>query len=107
VTIDETGKRPLVYYTKCVLWRCELRYRSAVLVYHEILTALASGPLGPTKLARRVNVPYDRLSGYTDVLLKNGVIVAEAHEDHQEYHLTPAGAETLADLQRALSKLSL
>jgi predicted transcriptional regulator len=82
-----------------------LKYRSAIFVYLEILTALASGPLGPTKLARRINVPFDRLPSYTDGLLAKGAIRKDSHEGHDEYSLTPAGAQALADLQRALSRL--
>lgn len=84
-----------------------LKYRPSIVVYMEILTILAEGPLGPTKLARRVNVSYDRLSDYTDGLVAKGSIRKDSHDGHDEYSLTPEGAQALADLQKGISRLPM
>jgi predicted transcriptional regulator len=82
-----------------------LRYRSEILVYFEILTVLAEGPTGPTKLSRAVNLPYDRLPQYLDTLLSGGMIRKETRDGHEEYSMTAVGFQLLSDIDRVLSAL--
>lgn len=77
-----------------------MKYRSAMLIYLEILTELAKGPVGPTKLSRRVNIPYDRLAPYIDNPVSKGRVRKEAQEGRDEYSITPLGAQLLADLEK-------
>ena len=70
------------------------------MVYLEILTELAKGPVGPTKLSRRANISYDRLPPLMDKLARFGAVVRELRETHEEYALTPIGAQLLSDLER-------
>jgi predicted transcriptional regulator len=84
-----------------------LKYRPSIVVYIEILTILAEGPHGPTKLARRANISYDRLPDYTDGLLAKGAIRKDSRDGHDEYSLTPDGAQALEDLRKGMSRLPL
>ena len=86
--------------------RCAwLRNRSKVVICWEILRSLASGPQGPSRLARVANVPFDRLGDYLHPLTSAGLVRVEAVDGHDLYHLTPEGMEALADLDRVLPKL--
>jgi len=82
-----------------------LKYRSEVFIYLEILTELYDSPMGPTRLARRVNIPYDRLPHYIDNLVAKGAVKRETLEDHEQYSLTPLGVQALSDLQKALASI--
>ena len=81
--------------------------RSNVLIYKDILGALLSGPAGPTKLARVCNVPYDRLSGYAATLETSGLLAREVKEGHETFHLTPAGYELHADMEKVWARLRI
>jgi len=80
-----------------MLW---LKYRSEAFVYLEILTELAMGSIGPTKLSRRVNISYDRLPPLIDKLISLGAVKKEPREGHDEYILTPVGAQWLSNLEK-------
>jgi predicted transcriptional regulator len=82
-----------------------LKYRSSIIVYFEILAVLAEGSIGPTKLARKVNLSYDRLPPYLDNLVAKGAVRRGTRDGHEEYTLTPMGADLLATLQKALDTL--
>jgi predicted transcriptional regulator len=84
-----------------------LKYRPSIVVYMEILTILTEGPIGPTKLARRANISYDRLPDYVDGLVAKGTIRKDSRDGHDEYSLTPEGAQALADLQKGIARLPL
>ena len=84
-----------------------MKYRPSILVYVEILAILADGPLGPTKLARRSNISYERHPVYADGLVTKGAVRKESRDGHDEYSLTPEGAEALADLKKGLQRLPL
>jgi len=76
-----------------------------VVICWEILRALASGPQGPSRLARVANVPFDRLGDYLNPLISAGLVRVEALEGHDLYHLAPEGMQALADLDRVIPKL--
>ena len=71
-----------------------------MLIYLEILTELAKGPVGPTKLSRRVNIPYDRLAPYIDNLVSKGRARKDVQDGREEYSVTPLGAQLLSDLEK-------
>jgi predicted transcriptional regulator len=77
-----------------------------MLVYFEILTELAKGSIGPTKLARRVNLSYDRLPPYLDNLVSKGAARKEVREGREEYSITQVGMQLLGDLERVRKVIS-
>ncbi len=82
-----------------------MRNRSKVVICWELLRALASGPQGPSRLARLVNVPFDRLGEYMVPLSSAGMVTAGSVDGHSIYRITQEGMAALADLDRVLPKL--
>jgi predicted transcriptional regulator len=82
-----------------------MRNRSKVVICWEVLRALASGPQGPSRLARVANVPFDRLDEYLGPLVSAGLVRREADGEREVYRVTPEGMQALGDLDRVLPKL--
>ena len=93
------------YLPRSVLRR--LRNRDTTVIYWELLRAMASGPQKPSRLARVVNVPYNRLGEYLEPLAAGGLVKGEAVEGHEVYSMTPRGMEALTHLDRGLKMLFL
>ena len=82
-----------------------MKNRSTVVICWEVLKALSSGPLGPSRLARATNVPFDRLAEYAGPLLAKGLIRVDSSGGRDVYSITPEGMQVLGDLDKALPKL--
>ncbi|MDG7008822.1 MAG: hypothetical protein JRN06_11420 [Nitrososphaerota archaeon] len=82
-----------------------MRNRDRTIIFWEILKALAAGPLNPTRLARRANVPYDRLDEYLGSLKSGGLVRVESAEGHALFSITPTGMEALGHLDEGLKML--
>ena len=57
-----------------------MKNRDRTVISWEILKALAAGPQNPTRLARRANIPYNRLDEYLGHLKSAGLVRAEIAE---------------------------
>lgn len=82
-----------------------MKNRDRTIVFWEILKALAAGPLNPTRLARRANVPYNRLGEFLGSLRSGGLVRVESVEGHELYSITPAGMDALTHLDEGLKVL--
>lgn len=82
-----------------------MKYRDKTVICWELLRALASRQQIPSRLARMVNVPYDRLPEYTGPLVAGGLVKVEAAEGHDSFSITPRGMEALGHLDSALKLL--
>ncbi|MDG6914064.1 MAG: hypothetical protein JRN44_01430 [Nitrososphaerota archaeon] len=82
-----------------------MRNRDTIVIYWELLRALAPGPQLPTKLARTTNIPYNRLAEYLDFLAAGALVKTEPSEGHERYALTPKGMEALGRLDAGLKLL--
>ncbi len=83
-----------------------MKNRSNVVICWELLGALASGPQGPSRLARVANVPFDRLDDYLAPMVGSGLVRKESAEGRDNYSITPDGMAALVDLDRLLPKLN-
>jgi len=89
------------------------RKRSRLEIVLDILDALAGGPENPTRLATRVNLPYDRLAAILRSLESKGIVrVEEASRSQRSRQviLTKKGWElldTLRSLKRVLRDFDL
>lgn len=84
-----------------------LKKRPNIVIYKDILGALLSGPMGPTRLARVCNVPYDRLTGYANILESGGFLRREIQEGHEIFHLTREGYQLHDDMEKVWSQLRI
>jgi len=66
---------------------------------------MASEPQLPSRLARVVNVPYNRLGDYLQFLTDGGLARVESTEGHERYSITPKGMEALSHLDSGLKIL--
>ena len=82
-----------------------MRNRDTIVIYWELLRAMASGPQLPTRLARVANVPYNRLGEYLGFLTTGGFVKAVPYDGHERYSVTPEGMEVLGRLDRGLKML--
>jgi predicted transcriptional regulator len=82
-----------------------LKHRDTTVICWELLRALAPGPQMPARLARKVNVPYDRLPEYLGRLTAGSLVRMEQSEGHERYSITPSGMEALSHLDSGLRLL--
>lgn len=82
-----------------------MKNRDTTVICWELLRALAPGSQSPTRLARIVNVPYDRLPGYLGLLKSRGLVREETSEERLAYFITPKGMEVLDHLDSSLRVL--
>lgn len=73
----------------------------------DILSALLSGPRGPTRLAQACNINYGRLEGFTTALLQKGLIRQESQEEQQVFALTEEGRAIYLEWVELWRKLPL
>jgi predicted transcriptional regulator len=82
-----------------------LRNRDTTIIYWELLRTMASEPQLPSRLARVVNVPYNRLGNYLQLLTDGGLARVESTEGHEKYYITPRGMDALNHLDSGLKML--
>lgn len=82
-----------------------MKNRDTTVICWELLRAMAPGPQLPSRLARVVNVPYDRLPEYLELLKSGGLVKVEPVEGHETYSTTPRGMEVLNHLDSGLKML--
>jgi len=84
-----------------------LKYRSKILIYMEILSALMLQPRLPTNLAQAVNVNLSRLDEYLGPLEAGSLVKKDKIDAHEVIAITPAGRNMWEDLHRIQSMLKL
>ncbi len=84
-----------------------MKRRSDVLIYKDILGALLSGPVGPTRLARACNVPYDRLAGYLSFLESKLLVRREVQEGRELFYITQDGSQTHQDIEKVWNRFEI
>lgn len=82
-----------------------MKNRDRVVIFWEILRALAAGPQVPTRLSRKANVPYNRLGEYLEPLKSGGLVRVEPAEGHELYCITSRGMDALGHLDEGLKLL--
>ena len=83
-----------------------MKKRPSLFIKMYVLTVLRDGPLGPTRLARVCNIPFDRLSTYLEPLLVKELIRKEFSEGHELYHLKPDGLQVLKDFEHVMERVT-
>ncbi|MDA4128155.1 MAG: hypothetical protein OK422_01615 [Thaumarchaeota archaeon] len=84
-----------------------MKKRTADAIYLDILMALEAGPVVPTRLARIVNVPYDRMVDYTSFLEGRGLLRKEVVDGQNVFRLLPDGYVLCQDWRKVQMKLRL
>ena len=74
-----------------------LKKRETIAIQMEILASLFGSPKGPTRLAQACNVNYGRIAGFTDRLVKRGLVRAELQDGQETYFLTDDGYNVYKD----------
>jgi predicted transcriptional regulator len=72
----------------------------------DILTVLRDGPLGPTRLARTCNLPFDRVGTYLGPLVVKGMVRREIVNEHESFQITTDGLQLLNEMERVLGRLA-
>jgi predicted transcriptional regulator len=82
-----------------------LKKRTTIAIYMDLLTMVRDGPLGPTRLARACNLPFDRVDNYVNPLVSKGFVRREFVDGHESFEITAQGLDLLAQMESVLQKL--
>jgi len=71
--------------------------RSKLEIYVDILGAIASGNVGPTRIMYKANISWQVLQETLDFLMSNGFLAEELENSRRIYRLTEKGFRVLKD----------
>lgn len=84
-----------------------MKYRSKILIYMEILSALMAQPRLPTNLAQTVNINLARLDEYLGPLQAGSLVKRDKIDGHEVIAITLEGRNMWEDLRKIESTLKL